>query len=64
MGTSIKIPRNKKPARPLPSILMAAAECAPFAKTGGLADVVGTLSRELKDMGFDIRLMLPYHRVI
>ncbi len=50
--------------KPLPSILMAAAECAPFAKTGGLADVVGTLSRELKGMGFDIRLMLPYHRVI
>jgi starch synthase len=47
-----------------PSILMAAAECTPFAKTGGLADVVGTLARELKAQGFDIRLVLPYHRVI
>ncbi len=48
----------------LPSVLMTAAECAPFAKTGGLADVVGTLSRKLKDLGVDIRLALPYHRVI
>ena len=48
----------------LPTILMTAAECAPFAKTGGLADVAGTLSRALKDIGFDVRLMLPYHRVI
>ena len=64
MATKIVIPRSKKPDSPPPSILMTAAECAPFAKTGGLADVVGTLSRELKTMGFDIRLMLPYHRVI
>jgi starch synthase len=48
----------------LPSVLMVAAECAPFAKTGGLADVAGTLSRALKGLGFDVRLMLPYHRVI
>ena len=48
----------------LPRILMTGAECAPFAKTGGLADVIGTLTRELHALGFDIRLMLPFHRVI
>ena len=48
----------------LPKILMTGSECAPFAKTGGLADVIGTLARELKNLGFDIRLMLPFHRVI
>ena len=48
----------------LPRILMTGAECAPFAKTGGLADVIGTLARELKNLGCDIRLVLPFHRVI
>ncbi|MGD0277788.1 MAG: glycogen/starch synthase, partial [Smithella sp.] len=48
----------------MPRILMTGAECAPFAKTGGLADVIGTLARELKTLGCDIRLMLPFHRVI
>ena len=48
----------------LPKILMTGAECAPFAKTGGLADVIGTLARELSAQGFDIRLMLPFHRII
>ncbi|HRV43659.1 MAG TPA: glycogen/starch synthase [Smithellaceae bacterium] len=47
-----------------PSVLMIGAECAPFAKTGGLADVIGTLTRELDTLGFDVRLMLPFHRVI
>lgn len=48
----------------LPRILMTGAECAPFAKTGGLADVIGTLAREMKNLGCDIRLMLPFHRII
>ena len=45
-------------------ILMTAAECAPLAKTGGLADVVGTLPKYLNKLGFNARVMVPYHRVI
>lgn len=45
-------------------ILLIGAECAPFAKTGGLADVIGTLPAELNKLGLDARVILPYHRII
>ena len=49
-----------RPAR----ILLTASERAPLAKTGGLADVVGTLPKYLNKLGFDARVMIPYHRII
>jgi starch synthase len=42
-------------------ILMVASECAPFAKLGGLADVVAGLSKALRRQGHDARVVLPLY---
>lgn len=45
-------------------ILLAASEVAPFAKTGGLADVAGSLPKALKNLGHDIRVVMPCYKQI
>ena len=40
-------------------VLMVASEAAPFAKTGGLADVVGSLPGALRPHGVDAAILIP-----
>jgi starch synthase len=45
-------------------ILFISAEVSPFAKTGGLADVAGSLPKILKEMGHDVRISMPRYKEI
>ncbi len=45
-------------------IMMVSSECFPFAKTGGLADVVYSLSKELAELDFDIKIVIPRYASI
>lgn len=40
-------------------VLYVASEAVPFVKTGGLADVAGSLPKELKKNGVDVRVVIP-----
>ncbi len=46
------------------NILMIASECVPFAKTGGLADVVGALPNALQALGHRVIVVMPKYSLI
>lgn len=46
------------------NVLFIAAEADPFAKTGGLGDVVGSLPAALRKLGIDARVLIPHYGTI
>ena len=53
-------PMVRPPVRP--TILMIGSEAVPFAKTGGLADVLGALPAALSRLGWVVWLAIPRYR--
>ena len=45
-------------------VLFVTPEAVPFAKTGGLADVAGALPKYLQPLGCDLKLVMPYYRMV
>jgi len=46
------------------SILFVASEATPFIKSGGLADVIGSLPKSLVKKGHDVRIVIPMYSKI
>lgn len=45
-------------------ILLVSSEAAPYAKSGGLGDVVGSLPKALQEADVDVRVVLPKYATI
>ncbi len=45
-------------------VLIVSSEVAPYAKSGGLGDVAGSLPKALKKLGVDVRVVLPKYKTI
>jgi len=45
-------------------VLFVTSEAVPFAKTGGLADVAGALPKFLQGLGCELKLVMPYYRMV
>ena len=45
-------------------ILFVSTEVNPYSKSGGLGDVAGSLPKALRDMGVDVRVVLPKYKTI
>ncbi|HEY8731222.1 MAG TPA: glycogen/starch synthase [Candidatus Limnocylindria bacterium] len=56
--------RSARPPQPPLKVAFAAAEAAPFAKVGGLADVAGSLPQALARLGCAVTLYVPLHGTI
>ena len=64
---AVGVRRNRGGTTPKPSprsVLIIGSEAVPFAKTGGLADVLGALPLALARLGWSVTVALPRYRGI
>ncbi len=59
----VPYPGELSVSKPL-RIVMVTSECVPYAKSGGLADVVGALPLALKNLGHEVIVVMPKYRSI
>lgn len=62
VDVQVKNSRIKKTAGK--KILFVASEAAPFIRTGGLGDVAGALPKALKELNYDVRVIIPLYDTI
>ncbi|MBI4475572.1 MAG: glycogen/starch synthase, partial [Acidobacteria bacterium] len=62
--SSHQSPNHQIAGSPSLSIVMVASEAAPYAKTGGLGDVLGALPRALGRLGHRVTVVVPRYRGI
>ena len=55
-------PRSAKSPRERPAVVLIGSEAVPFAKSGGLADVLGSLPLALDRLGWSTTLIVPHYR--
>lgn len=56
--------RRTSPRPPAIHVAMVSSEIAPFAKTGGLGEVLGSLPQALEKMGIRVSLITPAYRSV
>jgi starch synthase len=59
----MEVHRGRDMEGPL-KIVMLASECVPYAKAGGLADVVGALPKVLRTLGHEVIVVMPKYSLI
>ncbi|HEX5316243.1 MAG TPA: glycogen/starch synthase, partial [Candidatus Kapabacteria bacterium] len=55
---------SPRPQFPPRGVLFLSTEVYPYAKTGGLADVSSALPQALRELGHDVRVMMPKYGFI
>ncbi len=59
-----KVSAEAAPRAPILHVAMASPEIVPFAKTGGLGDVMGSLPQALEQLGIKVTLIMPAYRSV